>query len=137
MTTPDPAHIAYLREAAAKWGCTLELEGEVGFGRGCVGIQDSTGGHYVDYLHLEEAGEKPPFWWQPEDAYHKHPCLAVLGRGERAVAQLYHWVKNLAAAGYTVEAVPRTPLSGIDLFLHGVELTRLVAPNNGTPAGEF
>lgn len=137
MTSASPEKLAYLQEVAAKWECQLELEGEVGFGRECVGIQDAGGTHYVDYLHLEESDRLKPPWWQPVDAYHKHPCLAVLGRDEIAVSQLYEWVRNLVAAGYTVETKLRTSYNIIDLIFHGATVTRLVAPDNGTPAGEF
>ena len=39
----------------------------------------------------------------PENAYHKHSCLAVLGRGEKAIKQLSDWVDKLREIGVTVE----------------------------------
>ena len=60
----------------------LTLEGECGFGRECVGIL--LNGAYPDYN--DEV-------WVPEDAYHKHPCVAVLGREESSVDQLFLWLQ--------------------------------------------
>lgn len=87
----------------------FEDEGEVGFGRPCVGFL-ARGGRYLDYnpgrygssgnyepieeLHCQAA--------EPPDgcaAYHKHNCMAVLGHGDRAVAQLAAWVRSLESQG--------------------------------------
>lgn len=78
---------------AAEHDCQVTFEGECGFGRECVGILKD--GTYPDY----EAGSV----WAPEDAYHKHDCVAVLGRGEEAEGQLYDWLKWFDDHGYTVE----------------------------------
>jgi hypothetical protein len=75
---------------AAKNRCYIELEGEVGFGRDCVGVLQGT--HYVDTPgsdrndfegHSEEylRRVKPP---EQVSAYHKHDCLCVLGHGDDA-----------------------------------------------------
>lgn len=78
----------------AKNKLQLELEGECGFGRECVGVL--TFGtypsyHWYDKNTYEEEDENGEVW-TPEDAYHKHPCVAVLGRGEEAEDQLYQWL---------------------------------------------
>lgn len=73
----------------------LDLEGECGFGRECVGV--TCNGLYPDYEwydydtyeRLDSNGDV----WIPDDAYHKHDCVAVLGRGEAAEEQLYEWLK--------------------------------------------
>jgi len=74
----------------------LELNGEVGFGRECVGVI-AYNGCYPDYEWYDEETwdrlDKNGDVWIPPDAYHKHPCVAVLGRGEKAEAQLYEWLK--------------------------------------------
>ena len=121
------AQIVYLTEWAARYQCALQLNGEVGFGRDCVGILK--GGTYIDYA--DEAGI-----WTPEDAYHKHDCLAVLGHGDEPLGQLYEWVKWLDEHGYGVEEVYRQPTSNIDLAFHGISLPKLVRlPAEDAPRG--
>lgn len=75
----------------------LELQGEVGFGRECVGVIH--GESYPDWRWYNEdyteclSDKINGEIFRPEDAYHKHDCVAVLGRGEKAEAQLYDWLK--------------------------------------------
>ena len=111
--------IAYMVEWAAKGGALLEINGEVGFGRPCVGI--CKGSSYIDYSYDDDI-------WHPEDAYHKHDCLAVLVRGERedALEQLYQWVKWLDENGWTIRTESRRPENELDLLFHGVESSKIV-----------
>lgn len=81
--------IAWMHKYAADNNVVLTLEGECGFARECVGIL--LGESYPDY------GEEV---WCPIDAYHKHPCVAVLGRGEEAEAQLYEWLQWFETNNY-------------------------------------
>lgn len=74
--------------------CQLQLEGSVGFMRECVGILNH--GNYPVY------GEDVTF--TPENAYHKHDCVAVLGRGPDVEKELYDWLKWFEEHGYTVTA---------------------------------
>lgn len=111
------AQIVYLTEWAARYRCTLQLNGEVGIGRECVGILK--GDTYIDYAD-------EPGIWTPEDAYHKHDCIAVLGHGADPLEQLYRWVKWLDENRYGVEEIYRQPTSDIDLLFHGVSLPKLV-----------
>lgn len=97
--------IQWMATWAAKNGLQLVLEGECGFGRECVGV--SVGGNYPDYewyddetYNREDNNGKV---WTPEDAYHKHPCVAVLGRGENAEGQLYEWLKWFDENGFVLE----------------------------------
>ncbi len=87
--------IEWMAVWAAKNGCALALEGEVGIGRHCVGILRD--GNYPDYhWHNEKTYERcDPNGevFVPRDAYHKHDCVAVLGRGEEAETQLYEWLR--------------------------------------------
>jgi len=79
---------------AMNHNCALELNGEVGFGRPCVGITVS--GTYPDYEWYDDDYnriDKNGNIWLPPNAYHKHPCVAVLGKGEKAEEQLYDWLK--------------------------------------------
>jgi len=82
----------------AKNGARLDLEGECGLGRECVGIvRNETFPDYGDEC------------WLPEGAYHKHPCVAVLGRGEEVEAQLYEWLRWFDENEYTVAAYVKNP----------------------------
>lgn len=86
--------IQWMAVWCAKNGLQLVLEGEVGFGRECVGI--SVDGNYPDYHWYDDNYDRiDPNGkvWTPENAYHKHPCVAVLGRGKKAESQLYDWLK--------------------------------------------
>jgi hypothetical protein len=89
--------IEWLALYAARIGARLELGGECGFGRECVGLlRDSVYPDYPDDAPV-------PI----ETAYHKHPCLAVLGRGEDAVQDLCDWCVALEKDGFDrVEVVP-------------------------------
>lgn len=120
------AQIVYLTEWAARYKCSLQLNGEVGFGRDCAGILKDS--HYIDTADIkgEEAYTEGGDWWEPEDSYHKHDCLAVLGHGDEALAQLYQWVKWLDERGYGVENTYRQPESNIDLAVHGISLPKIV-----------
>jgi len=121
--------IVYLTDWAARYQCSLQLNGQVGFGRDCTGIlKDST---YIDTQDAKNATAynheaEPDSWWEPEDSYHKHDCLAVLGHGDEPLAQLYEWVKWLDGHGWGVENTYRQPTSGIDLAFHGITLPKLV-----------
>jgi hypothetical protein len=128
--TESPSHeeqVAYLAQWAVRFRAQLELEGECGFGRECVGMLRD--GKYLDYSHLwDEYGPDHEFW-TPEDAYHKHECMAVLGRGPEAVRQLYEWAKWLDEHGWGTDDVPYKPYYPGDIFelaLHGVSTPRLV-----------
>lgn len=124
-TVSRDAQIVYITEWASRYGATLQLAGEVGFGRECVGVLK--GGVYIDTAEIKgrEAYQPGGDWWEPEDSYHKHDCLAVLGRGGEALAQLYEWVKWLDGHGYGIEEVYRQPASDVDLALNGISLPKL------------
>ena len=112
MTHQDK--IDWMIQWAHKHKCVLDLEGEVGFGRECVGIL--RGSNYIDYTWYDsEWNRQDPNGevWCPTDAYHKHDCVAVLGRGQVAEEQLYDWLKWFDDNGFVVESVPRD-LKGMD-----------------------
>lgn len=138
MTYDTEAERAYLRQWAADNKVVFEEEGEVGFGRECVGMRDGS-----NYLDLYEGASGPygddESWRETAalteppaevtSAYHKHDCLAVLGRGPEAIHELFLWVKNLEANGIGVATLTRTPYpesKGIDLLLHGLTVPTLV-----------
>lgn len=109
--------IQWMAVWCARNSVALELDGEVGFGRPCVGIVAQ--GVYPDYeWHDETTWDRQDLngeVWTPPNAYHKHPCVAVLGLGEEAEDQLYQWLQWFDANGFKVET--GTP--------EGVELSKL------------
>lgn len=115
--------IEYLAIWAFKFKCEFRDNGEVGFGRPCVGmIRDN---HYLDYSHIYNEYPNEEFW-TPEDAYHKHSCMAVLGHGDEAVEQLYQWAKWLEENDWTTDDILRTPTDEIDAMIHGMSIPRLI-----------
>ena len=125
-TATREAQIVYLTEWAARYRCALQLNGQVGLGRDCTGILKDS--HYIDTADIksQEAYQPGGEWWEPEDSYHKHDCLAVLGHGDEPLTQLYEWVQWLDGHGYGVEDTYRQPSSDIDLALHGISLPKII-----------
>ena len=101
----------WMRAWCQKAGVMLDLDTQCGFGRECVGIV--RGGHFPDYEWLQEGSyeraDNNGKVWTPPDAYHKHPCVAVLGLGETAEAQLYDWLKWFDDNGFRVSVEKCTP----------------------------
>lgn len=107
----------------------------MGFGRDCVGICDE--GHYADYHwydpntyeQLDNNGDV----WTPDHAYHKHSCVAVLGRGEDAEAELYEWLKWFSDNGFVIERGDAVPQRGVDpritMMLGQHRYLRMVRPS--------
>lgn len=89
--------IKWLEDWCREEGLQLVLDGECGFGRKCVGVASLNDGTYPDYQWYNKKytrrADKNSEVWIPDDAYHKHPCTAVLGRGDKAIEQLYEWCK--------------------------------------------
>ncbi len=101
--------IQFMTDFCERHNLTLTLEGECGFGRDCVGVL-AANECYPDYewhdydgnyQRLDNNGDV----WTPIDAYHKHPCVAVLGRGENAEDQLYEWLKWFDENNFKCEVV--------------------------------
>jgi hypothetical protein len=111
---------------AAEQGCTVELNGEVGFGRSCVGVLWRTS--YVDTPGSGFNAHGPCFGSDSiggppngVDAYHKHDCLCVLGTDERAIDGLLTWVEKIRANGGRIVVKDRDeqPDNAFSLMLHG------------------
>lgn len=126
--------INWMAQYAAKHGVALTLQGECGFGRECVGIL--VGDSYPDYEWTDEETwdriDNNGDVWTPDDAYHKHPCVAVLGRGEKAESQLYEWLKWFDDNGFVIErgSVKRArPFDAIELLMGKHLYCRMVRPN--------
>jgi hypothetical protein len=104
MTHEDK--IQWMALWAVKNNAQLTLEGECGFGRECVGIL--VGDQFPSYEWEDdetyEREDNNGDVWTPDGAYHKHPCVAVLGRGEDAEAQLYNWLKWFDDNGFETDS---------------------------------
>lgn len=104
-TLSHEERVNWMIKWAHKNKVVLDLEGECGFGRECVGI--TTNGSFPDYhWHDDETWERIDNngdVWVPDGAYHKHDCVAVLGRGVEAETQLYYWLKWFDVNGFVVE----------------------------------
>lgn len=101
--------IEWMKKWCGENNLTLILEGECGFGRECVGVLASNG-CYPDYAWYDYDGncerlDNNGDLWTPIDAYHKHECVAVLGRGENAEEQLYEWLKWFSDNNFKLECV--------------------------------
>lgn len=108
-------------------GPTLQLAGECGLGRECVGVL--VNGHYPsyhwyneDFTQIDNNGEV----WTPNNAYHKYPCIAVLGRGDDAEQQLYEWLKWFDDNKFIIELVATGTTDPIELMMNGGLESRIV-----------
>lgn len=116
----------------------FEDQGECGFGRPCVGfladgnwlahnpdrLTPSRYGH--DYTPIADLACEACYAPEGVDAYHKHDCFAVLGRGAEAIMQLAVWVRHLEAAGKVEVVQYATGATGIQALLSGVVSKALV-----------
>ena len=105
------------KEICNRFASTFKLifkeEGEVGFGRECVGFVTEHGSYldYHPYSSTYKPGEINVSGFEeikefakvnlhaPDgiESYHKHDCLAVLGSGDEAIIQLAKWVLHMEA----------------------------------------
>ena len=101
-------HRKNIQEFANKHKIVFDDEGECGLGRMCVGLRD--GHNWIDYnpIHgqtyenIKEVYNKKLYDISPAKAYHKHHCLAVLGRDEESIIQLSEWVDELKKLNVTI-----------------------------------
>lgn len=118
----NPQEINYLIKFCAENNFTLSLEGEVGFGRSCVGIMNPTSECYIGYEVLDEktyetiAQSTVAQRNAPENAYHKGPYFAVLVSDEETrnarISELYNWIKAINDGGFKIiEVEERDSLS--------------------------
>jgi len=117
--------------------------GEVGFGRPCVGI--THGNDYLDFYWTEwsddidykvlysdeeiQAFRKAV----PVDAHYKHPCLAVLVHGDdydEAKFQLFEWITWIAEHKWVPKINTRTNANIIEAIFHGPTIPEL-RPSEG------
>lgn len=140
-TTPADM-TAWLLAWCARHGLRLDVDGECGFGRECVGVSNGEQGLRSAWVAYDthspvEQGYRPipgqealaPGGEAP-DAYHKDDLLCVLGRGDYALAQLYRWVRRLDAGGATVERDVPKPIPDLASLLGVTTYTRIVLPES-------
>jgi len=122
--------IAWINEFAKKNGAVVDLAGECGFGRECVGLMINE--TFPDYYWYDDEWDRIDNngdVWTPENAYHKHPCVAVLGRGEKAESQLYRWLKWFDDNNFKLETIKNEnadKLDPIELLLGRAFFYRMV-----------
>jgi len=116
--------ISNIQQFADTHNIKFEQDGEVGFGRECVGLMK--GSNYIDYcpINMETYGDLPELYDErllkiaPNNAYHKHDCLAVLGRDEEAIRQLSDWVDKLKELNVSIEEYS-TGATGLQAMISG------------------
>lgn len=122
---------------ALKHKLIFDDEGECGFGRECVGFRD--GGKWIDHNPCTSGGDYEPIAalacpaaYAPDDvnSYHKHDCLAVLGRGDQAVIGLAKWVLKLEAAGEVKIVEYETGAVGMQALFSGVTARAVIVKAN-------
>lgn len=132
MSGYDLGKLAMMIAWCEENNCTLQTKGEVGFGRPCVGVL--YGQTYVDYDY-ELGYPVNGGFWTPENAYHKHDCLAVLVHDEdynSALDELYNWIVWLVGNNFQVEVQPRETYNKdgagrqLELLMHGLTQAKLV-----------
>lgn len=97
--------IEWLENWAAKNGAQFIREGTCGFSRPCVGISKLD-----TYPAYDDEDPAIPI---PDAAYHKYPCLAVLGHSDSSIEQLYDWVKWFDDNGYVIDVKKLPPIEGL------------------------
>lgn len=101
-------------------------KGECGFGRECIGF--CHGDRWIDF-NPHDCYLDPIDGFQNENfnapngvnAYHKHDCLAVLGRGDDSIIGLARWVKHLESIGEIEVAIYNTGATGMQAFVNGTK----------------
>jgi len=125
--------IKWMEDWCSNHGLTLELDGECGFGRECVGIMCSENECFPDYTWHDEQTYKRldnnGDVWTPEDAYHKHPCVAVLGKGNKSIEQLYKWLCWFDENNFTFELIPTGKNDHMSVIFGKNKHARLVRPD--------
>lgn len=128
MNEPTPEQARKIcQDFALKHKVIFQDEGECGFGRECVGF--NSGDKWIDHNPRNSGGDYEPIKelacdaaYPPEGvaAYHKHDCLAVLGRGDEAIIGLAKWVLTMEAAGTVEIREFKTGATGIQALLSGL-----------------
>lgn len=126
-------NIAEARKTCEQFATTHKLifedEGECGFGRECVGFL-AKGGNWLDFNPCRSGGDYEPIAELQCDAvappgnvenYHKHDCMAVIGRGDEAIMGLARWVEKINAAGNVRVVEYATGATGVQAMISGIK----------------
>lgn len=89
--------IKFMQDYCAKHDFTLDLQGEIGLLRPCVGITKDKKFPLID----EDE-------WKPEKAYHQCDCIAIEGQDDEAIHLLFQWLLYLEQEGYMHEETEYT-----------------------------
>lgn len=125
---------------AIKHKVIFDDAGECGFGRECVGFRD--GNKWIDHNPCSSGGDYNliselacPAAYAPAgvNSYHKHECLAVLGRDDEAIIGLARWVQKLEAAGEVKIVEYETGATGVQALFTGLRARAVVVLANGKP----
>ena len=127
----DPQFITPVHLDWATQNRVVITDGECGFGRTCVGL--SAGSYWIDWranTGSPDYTEIPCAYdgWVPDNAYHKHDCVAVLGDDSGAWNELALWLDAIMEGGWEVIHSDRVPKDSIDLLFHGTTTARLGKP---------
>jgi hypothetical protein len=120
-------------------GATAIFNGEVGFGRECVGILNKENKNYlafnptdrVDYEFIPEYYDERLYAIAPQDAYHKYDCLSVLGTDEDSIRQLDKWCDDLRQLEVSIVKY-KNGETGLQAMISG-EYTYTLVPKNQLP----
>jgi hypothetical protein len=129
---------AIIQEFANRFKLIFDDSGVCGFGRECVGLTngnnwlDYNPTSHPDYDYVEGFYDERLYDIIPKDAYHKHDCIAVLGRGDDAIRQLYDWIVRLNELGATVEKYP-TGAKGFQAMISGTHNYAIKIPTLTPP----
>jgi hypothetical protein len=115
------------------------FNGEVGFGRECVGISNKENENYIafnpinrtDYDFIPEYYDQRLYDIAAQDAYHKYDCLCVLGTDEDAIRQLDLWCDDLRQLEVSVIKY-KNGEEGLQAMISGLYTYTLV-PKNKLP----
>ena len=126
-----------IQEFANRFKLVFEEEGECGFGRECVGL--TNGNNYIEYNptdsvnydYIKNFYNERFYDITPPDAYHKHTCIAVLGRSDDAISQLSDWVDKLNEMGAGVEKYT-TGATGVQAMFSGTHNFAVRVSANGS-----
>lgn len=129
METSLDEKISWMRDWAERNGAELTLNGSCGFFRDCVGIRVK--GLYPDYNWYDDEYNRVDTngeVWSPDLAYHKHPCVAVLGHGTESIEQLYMWIQWFDNNGFVLEqeVLPEDGLNEVQIMFGKNKIARMV-----------
>jgi hypothetical protein len=126
--------IEWMRSWAERNGAELKLDTTCRMMWPCVGIVANTvfpdyKWHDEDHERIYENGEV----WTPDDAYRKHPCVAVMGTGAESIEQLYKWICWFNDNGFVLEQedLPASQFSVIELYFGKNKIARMVRGGSG------